>query len=517
MNRFRILFFAVVSAATFACGAVNITEDDLSDALGALDGSLMRSEAYIASRQRYIDSLVATAGSDVRPDIMLDIADACTSFNSDSARTFVDRGIAMTSGAEQLPFRWRRAVLMPLVGFIESAEEEFDRIPADSIPPEQMLSYLEAGRQMHSYIASFFHAYPELYARHMDSARSYQLQMLELLPRRSIEYRYNQAEYYFTSGRRELAKVIFEDLLDRFPRESNLRARASHHLSAIALEENDTIACLYYLALSARADVEAATREMLSLQELGMRLSDNQVDRAYSYMYAALRNAVDCGATLRTVDISQALPVIERAHSENQLRHRHTIYGVIIGLSILMIGLVVTLIVLRYEVIKMRRLQLSLLQANRAKEIYISQFLQLCSIYMDKLNQFSKIVTRKLAAGQSDELYRMTKSGRFVEEQSREFYDVFDNAFLHIYPDFVADVNRLLREDAQIVLKDGELLNTDLRICAFIRLGIEESARIAQVLNYSLNTIYAYRNRLKSRAISRDTFEEDIAKIESME
>lgn len=124
-------------------------------------------------------------------------------------------------------------------------------------------------------------------------------------------------------------------------------------------------------------------------------------------------------------------------------------------------------------------------------------------------------MTRKLAAGQSDELYRMAKSGKFVEEQTGEFYEVFDDAFLHIYPDFVEQVNGLLRPECRITLQSGEMLNTDLRILAFMRLGIEESPRIAQVLNYSLNTIYAYRNRLKSRAINRETFEADVMSINS--
>lgn len=56
-------------------------------------------------------------------------------------------------------------------------------------------------------------------------------------------------------------------------------------------------------------------------------------------------------------------------------------------------------------------------------------------------------------------------------------------------------------------------MNTDLRILAFTRLGIDESTRIAQVLNYSVYTIYTYRNKLKNRAINRDTFAEDIMKI----
>ena len=160
----------------------------------------------------------------------------------------------------------------------------------------------------------------------------------------------------------------------------------------------------------------------------------------------------------------------------------------------------------------MRKLQDKLQKANKTKEVYISQFLSLCSIYMDKLNQFCKIANRKISAGKVEDLYKLTKSGKFVEEQSREFYEVFDNAFLHLYPNFPNQVNALLLPCEQIQLKEGELLNTDLRILAFMRLGIEDSSRIAQVLNYSINTIYAYRNRIKAKAINKETFEADIMK-----
>lgn len=135
---------------------------------------------------------------------------------------------------------------------------------------------------------------------------------------------------------------------------------------------------------------------------------------------------------------------------------------------------------------------------------------------MDKLNQFCKIANRKISAGKVEDLYKLTKSGKFVEEQSREFYEVFDNAFLHLYPNFPNQVNALLLPCEQIQLKEGELLNTDLRILAFMRLGIEDSSRIAQVLNYSINTIYAYRNRIKAKAINKETFEADIMKISSV-
>ena len=161
-------------------------------------------------------------------------------------------------------------------------------------------------------------------------------------------------------------------------------------------------------------------------------------------------------------------------------------------MAILLIILGATLYVLHRKNRQMNRMALRLEDANSTKDVYISQFLNLCSIYMDKLTQFNKMVNRKITTGKVDDLLKITKQGKYIEEHSKEFYDVFDDAVLQIYR------------------------NTDLRIIAFMRLGIEESSRIAQMLNYSVYTIYTYRNKLKNRAVSRDTFETDIMNIKSV-
>ena len=44
-------------------------------------------------------------------------------------------------------------------------------------------------------------------------------------------------------------------------------------------------------------------------------------------------------------------------------------------------------------------------------------------------------------------------------------------------------------------------------------LGITDTAKLAQVLNLSVNTIYTYRNRLRSRALDRDQFETRLAAL----
>lgn len=490
-----------------------VTADDLSASLAAVDRALSKRAQYIERRQAYIDSLSEAADSTSAADMMA-IAEAYTAFNNDSALVYLNRGRSVAAPAEALPFRWKAASLLPLAGFFELAQSMYDSIDPDSIPAGMLPQYYDAGRQMHSYIASFFANYPNVREEHRRKALEKQQQLITLLPPESAEHKFQLGEYYFLTGRPKLARVLLEELMAQEPPASNLRARAAHHLATMAAQQGNDTDYTYYLSQSALADLLSATREIMSLQDLGSAVfAAGDIDRGYSYLTSALATAVECGAPLRMIDSSKSMPIIERAYSHHASQRRQTLYIIMAVLICLLLGLFALMLILRHEMHRMKVLQHNLQTANTVKEIYISQFLQLCSIYMDKLGSLSKIVERKLAAGQADELQRMIKSGKFVEEQSREFYEVFDNAFLHIYPDFVSQVNALLRPDAQIVVPEGELLNTDLRILAFMRLGIEESARIAQILNYSLNTIYSYRNRLKARAIDRDTFESAITRL----
>lgn len=516
--RFSICLIStiILSASVIpARASLDFTSADTRDALLALDDSLAKRREFIDRRQagidRLVDSLSHTPGN---RQLLLEIAGRYTAFNNDSALHYLSMGAEIADGLDRVPFELRRAALIPLSGAFGTAELVFTGINPDSLPQPLLPLYHESGRQMYSYMAAFSPEGSPQRSTYAELSRAHQRELISLLPDSTSEYRYHLGEYFFNTGQKGKARALLEDVFAGEPQLSNLRARAAHHLASLARERGDDDAYTYYLARAAIADVSAATREVAALQELGNHMyTRNDVTRSYNYLTEALANAVECGAPLRMVESSRSLPLIERAKAAQLQAKENTIY-MIIGLMILiLVGLIITLFFLRREMHKMRLLQEHLRSANRTKEVYISQFLSLCSIYMDKLNQFCKIANRKIATGKVDDLYRLTKSGKFVEEQSKDFYEVFDNAFLHLYPNFPTQVNALLRPDAQIELKDGELLNTDLRILAFMRLGIEESTRIAQILNYSINTIYAYRNRTKARAIDRDNFEEDIMNI----
>ena len=114
------------------------------------------------------------------------------------------------------------------------------------------------------------------------------------------------------------------------------------------------------------------------------------------------------------------------------------------------------------------------------------------------------------------ELKAQLKSPHFDYENATLFYQNFDSAFLNIYPNFIKEVNNLLEQDQHIEPKENEQLTRELRILALIRLGITDNKEIASILRASIATIYTYRSRLKARAMSKDTFEDDIKHIQAL-
>ena len=192
------------------------------------------------------------------------------------------------------------------------------------------------------------------------------------------------------------------------------------------------------------------------------------------------------------------------------------LYGLLAGISVLSVALVFLLLLIHRRNRKLHRLHrqteslneemsrmneqlrqtnLSLRESNHVKEEYIAHYLNLYSEYIDRLKH-------------------LKRDPEFTQHEVERFYQVFDSTFLSIYPDFVEQFNSLLQDDSRIILKKGELLNTELRIFALIRLGITNSAKIAELLRYSANTIYNYRAKIKNNAKgNRDDFEEAVQRI----
>jgi len=274
-----------------------------------------------------------------------------------------------------------------------------------------------------------------------------------------------------------------------------------------------------------------------------MRLfEEKKIDKAYDYIQFSLDDAVFFNAPLRFVEISRILPVINESYQFKSEHQKNLLRNYLFLISFLTIFLIFSLVFIFKQ---MKRLsfartelenansQLSvlnnnlssmnsrlnglnqdLIESDHVKELYIGHFLSRCSDYIDKLDNYQKMVNKYIAARKINELYENTKSSHLIEKELEEFYASFDTTFLTIYPDFVSQLNSLLNEEDRIVLKKGELLNTELRIFALIRLGVTDSSKIASLLRYSVNTIYNYRVKIKNKSsVPRDDFENMVMKI----
>jgi len=163
---------------------------------------------------------------------------------------------------------------------------------------------------------------------------------------------------------------------------------------------------------------------------------------------------------------------------------------------------------------QLNELNAKLSQTNVIREQYVSLFMDLCAAYIEKLNRFRSTVILKIKAKQIDDLLRVANNNaRPSEAEMKELFFNFDTAFLKLYPDFINKFNSLLQPGKEILPRQNELLNTDLRIFALIRMGITDSNKIATLLFYSPQTIFNHRTQVRNRAQNRDTFEQDLMNI----
>lgn len=320
-------------------------------------------------------------------------------------------------------------------------------------------------------------------------------------------------------------------------------AIATYYRAIIFQHQGDTEKEKYYLALSAISDIQSATKDHASLWMLAQVLyEEGEVERAYHYMRFSWNETKFYNARLRSWQSADVLSLIDKTYQAMIQRQNGRLEQYAFLITILLVLLLFALVYIYRQVKKLsvarnhlqtangqlnalnkelsamngclQSTNLELSESNQIKEEYIARFVKLCSTYIDKLDAYRRMVNKKISAGQTADLLKITRSQDALDSELEELYVNFDTAFLHIFPDFVKKFNALLQDDGKIILKRGELLNTELRIFALIRLGIEDSSQIAEFLRYSVNTIYNYRSKVKNKAsVSRDDFEERVKEI----
>ncbi|ADY52188.1 transcriptional regulator [Pseudopedobacter saltans DSM 12145] len=320
-------------------------------------------------------------------------------------------------------------------------------------------------------------------------------------------------------------------------------ALITFHRSLIYRKAGDVLNEKKYLILSAISDVQLAIKDNASIPILAnILMQEGDINRAYTYIRFSLENIKDYNTRLRSSEILNIQTIIDKEYQTRNDKKNSQLRAFLLAISVLSILLIVSVISVYKQMKKDRATSIKLkevneelnslnqklhdineelkkknhqvAEANHIKEEYIGYFLDVCSKYIDKLDNYRKMVYKKMQDRQYESLLKISKDISLKEEESKELFANFDKMFINLFPDFVEKFNSLLLDDEMIFLKKGEVLNTELRIYALMRLGISDSSKIASFLGYSVNTIYNYRTKMKNRAkVSRDDFEPRVKEI----
>ena len=305
----------------------------------------------------------------------------------------------------------------------------------------------------------------------------------------------------------------------------------------------DSIQARYWVTQSALSDVTNAVMDQGALWELAnMLMADGDIDRAYRYIHFAWQSAIKFNTLKRNNQISPVMTAISDNY-ETSLKRANRLLLALAVVACLLAGLLLGILYYsnsqrkklararnelsdsntRLEQLnaqlsdlnsQMRETNAKLAESNRVKDEYVGRFIHLCSFYIDRLDEMNKRIHKMVKSRDLDALYKLTEYNDLRDKNLTELYEMFDSTFLHLFPNFVNDFNALLRPENRITLTEPGVLNTDIRIFALIRLGIEDSSRIAEFLHYSVNTIYNYRAKIKNGALGdRDAFESQVKAI----
>lgn len=478
-------------------------------------------------------------------------------FNADSAMKYVDRNIQIATELKKKDWQdeWliNRSFMFAATGLLKEAGEVLEKVDSTSLSNGLKLSYYYQRSYLYSHLGQYMGDQKQVNNKYYNEFENANKHMLALVRPKDPLYWWCVASCNELSPEDSLFSAL-ENVVLSSHHNTRLDAMNAYGLSNMYKRLGDKEKTMIYLIYSAMADLRVCNRDIASLQELSSLLYDaGDIDRAYAYMNYCLKAALLYPNRVRIINISTELDKIYANYQQRDIRWRNSLQNYLYVVTFFSIILVLALIGLYRQTKKMRKsrteldsvnhslnqhvVELSqmhkqlalanqelqnlnellrsanqkLQESNDVKEEYIGYVFSICSNYISKLDEYRKNINRKLKTGQFEEARQLTDNSSLTQNELKDFYANFDAIFLRVYPDFVADLNSLLRPEEQILLKDASELNTEVRIYALVRLGINDSVKIADFLHCSPQTVYNHRLRMRNKAIiPKDKFAEAV-------
>lgn len=513
--------------------------------LRGLDEVLAKRNQYTNEKLHHIQLLKSflstTRDPKMRLQIYQQLYDQYYVLNYDSAAACVNNSYRLAekigdNNYSQLA-RLEKAELYSIAGLYSEAEDLLDSIGDGGVEPALQLRNYIVRYRLYSYWANY--CSNELFSpKYSDMASAYLRKAMPLMDKHAPEYYYYKGEYEaYVEKNNAKARLYYLKAIRRLPKASRYYAMTAFALALNYLGTQDTLRYEKYLVEASCSDIICSTKENLALQNLATYLfkyHKDQINNAVRYINISMDDAKSYNARLRILEISQRLPIIVSSY-ESILKQRNsvlTLINVAVALLAILLMSAIYYIFKQNKKLALQRRQLAdnyqklsvlnsqlgtdnteLLNTNLKRDRLVKLYIDLCAKFINRLNNYTKLVKRKIIANQVKELLSTVSSSRLSEEDATTFRTNFDKCFLALYPTFKTELNGLLTDDGQLDDPGEDKLSNEQRIYALIRLGVKESSEIASVLFFSPQTIYNYRSSVKKKAKDKEDFDTEVGKI----
>ena len=525
------------------------SQAEINSLLNELDRTIDNSQIYRTKKEAEIDKLNEllkfTSSNIQKYEIYDKLYGKYRWFQSDSALSYARKSLKIANQLDDInktnTAKLNLASIMETLGMYKEATEILNKIDIQATP-EIKGNYFGVSSSLYLSM-SYYAASDEEKNNYLTLRKKYSDSILKFYPVQSKSHLFTKSNQLIDSGKYQ---ENLDLLLNYFPKMSDTdtdQAVVAYLISQTYQHKKDFELEKKWLIISAISDLRLEKKEYISLRALAFLLyKEGDIDRSYTYIKRSLEDALFCNARLRTYEISRMMPIINEAYEKQNETNHNQLVLFLVSASVLSLILLVILFLFFKQIKKLAKAKraisiankqslalneelkvfneklnetnTTLKEANLVKEIYIGRYMDQCSIYISKLDGYRRKLNVIVSSGKKDELIRAIKSKEFIDEELKDFYNNFDKTFLLLFPNFIEEFCNLLTDKEDIKLKAGELMNTELRIFALIRLGISDSVKISEFLRYSLSTIYNYRTKLRNKASGpRDEFEDNVMRI----
>lgn len=469
-------------------------------------------------------------------------------YDADSALHYINKNIQLAQQTDNRTWEvvslLEQSFVLTSSGLLTEALKAVSDIQPEELPQNLRSEYFGRLCTLYSRLRDYSSENSQLSEHYNNLQKAFRDSVYLTATPDELRYWNCRAWLYLGTPEIEPVKQAFEENKQTLSNDSRKYSIATYNLSAIYRSENNESKYLENLILSAMADIRSVNGDIGSLQEIAEYLfKHGEIDRAYNYTLYCSQKAMLFHNRVRIVKMSHLQNQIYKAYQEQSRTQQKRLQASLIAVSFLFLVLIGAFLFIRKQMRRLKEANLKLdstnqklsvnmdalstahqrleeanmqlkdlntqlqevndqlRESNYVKEEYIGYVFNICSTYISKLEEFRKNINRKLKVGQIEDVKAITDSSATASNELKEFYQNFDTIFLHLYPDFVGDFNALLLPEERIELKEGELLNTELRIHALIRLGITDSVKIADFLHCSAQTVYNNRLRTRNKSI----------------